>query len=518
MAEALLAALRDALGENAVASGAEVPERNRNDWSPLPPVTPLAVVRPSTPEGVATAMGLAHRHGVPVVPQGGLTGLAGGARPVADGIALSLERLVGIEEIDPDAATMTVRAGTTLEMIQNAAAAAGFMVAIDLGARGSCAIGGNLSTNAGGNRVIRYGMAREMVLGLEVVLPDGTLVTGLNKMLKNNAGYDLKQLFLGSEGTLGIITRAVLRLWPLPEATMAAMCGLADYTAVLRLLRTARRKLGPILSAFEVMWPDYWEVATGQVPNVRRPIQGSHGFYVLVEAQGSADFDEQRFAGWLEAQLEAEVLADAAVAASLQDVRRFLGGPRRGSGIQDRARPSCLLRYRAARRGDGRLCPRLPSGFGRGPRRLHELLLRPHRRRQHAYHIPRAGHRSAAVRRYGRDRLRPRPPAWRHGLGRAWHRPEEEALSVLRAQRAGARPHAATQNGTGPNGRPQSRQGRLTFGSANRRHRCLPAHFGSRQDLSLLTPLTQNSGIATDGLCEALSAARSAGAPCGEFG
>ena len=137
------------------------------------------------------------------------------------------------------------------------------------------AIGGNLSTNAGGNRVLRYGMAREMVLGLEVVLPDGTLVTGLNKMLKNNAGYDLKQLFLGSEGTLGIITRAVLRLWPLPEVTMAALCGLADYAAVLQLLRTARRGLGPILSAFEVMWPDYWEVATGQVPNVRRPIQGS---------------------------------------------------------------------------------------------------------------------------------------------------------------------------------------------------------------------------------------------------
>ena len=323
MAEALLAALREALGEGAVAAGGEVPERNRNDWSPLPPVTPLAVVRPSTPEGVATAMAIAHRHGIPVVPQGGLTGLAGGARPVADGIALSLERLVGIEEIDPDAATMTVRAGTTLETIQNAAAEAGFMVAIDLGARGSCAIGGNLSTNAGGNRVIRYGMAREMVLGLEVVLPDGTLVTGLNKMLKNNAGYDLKQLFLGSEGTLGVITRAVLRLWPLPEVTMAALCGLTDYAAVLRLLRAARRGLGPILSAFEVMWPDYWDVATGKVANVRRPIAGPHGFYVLVEAQGTDALDEGRFARWLEAQLEDGIIEDAAVAGSLREVRDF---------------------------------------------------------------------------------------------------------------------------------------------------------------------------------------------------
>jgi FAD/FMN-containing dehydrogenase len=166
-------------------------------------------------------------------------------------------------------------------------------------------------------------MAREMVLGLEVVLPDGTLVTGLNKMLKNNAGYDLKQLFLGSEGTLGVITRAVLRLWPLPGATMAALGGLADYAAVLRLLRAARHGLGPILSAFEVMWPDYWDVATGRVPGIRRPIVGPHGFYVLVEVQGSDGLDERRFEGWLEAQLEADVIEDAAVAGSLRDVRDF---------------------------------------------------------------------------------------------------------------------------------------------------------------------------------------------------
>jgi FAD/FMN-containing dehydrogenase len=316
MAEAFLAELRAALGDAAVATGADMPERNCSDWSQLPPITPLALVRPVTPDGVATAMRLAHRHGVPVVPQGGLTGLAGGARPVPGGIALSLERLVGIEEIDADA-------GTTLEAVQNAAAEAGFMIAIDLGARGSCAIGGNLATNAGGNRVLRYGMAREMVLGLEVVLPDGTLVNGLHKMLKNNAGYDLKQLFLGSEGTLGVITRAVLRLWPLPSVTAAALCGLADYSAVLRLLRNARRGLGPLLSAFEVMWPDYWDMATGSIPGVRSPLAGSHGCYVLIEAQGSDELDAQRFARWLEAQLEDGVLEDAAVANSLREVRDF---------------------------------------------------------------------------------------------------------------------------------------------------------------------------------------------------
>ena len=134
-----------------------------------------------------------------------------------------------------------------------------FFFPLDLGSRGSCAIGGNLSTNAGGNRVIRYGMTRELVLGLEVVLPDGTIVTSLNKLMKNNAGYDLKHLFIGSEGTLGIITRVVLRLFPKPRSTMAALCAAADYPAVLALLDAARSGLGPLLSAFEVMWPDYWK-------------------------------------------------------------------------------------------------------------------------------------------------------------------------------------------------------------------------------------------------------------------
>ena len=181
-------------------------------------------------------MRICHRHGVAVVPQGGLTGLCGGARAAPDQIALSLERLVGVEEIDAASATMTVRAGTPLEAVQQAADAAGFFCPLDLGARGSCAIGGNLSTNAGGNRVIRYGMARDMVLGLEAVLADGTVVTSLNKMMKNNAGYDLKHLFIGSEGTLGIITRAVLRLYPKPASTMVALCAVEDYAGALTLL------------------------------------------------------------------------------------------------------------------------------------------------------------------------------------------------------------------------------------------------------------------------------------------
>jgi FAD/FMN-containing dehydrogenase len=315
--------LRAALGDRAVLAGEDSPQRNRQDRSTLSAIEPLAVVRPSDPAGVATAMRIAAAWGVPVVPQGGMTGLAGGARPVAGGIALSLERLVGIEEIDRASSTMTVLAGTTLETIQRAAEDAGLYFALDLGARGSCAIGGNVSTNAGGNRVLRYGMTREMVLGLEVVLPDGTLVTSLNKMLKNNTGYDLKQLFIGSEGTLGIITRVVLRLFPRPSNTMAALCGLPSYDAVLSLLSSARGSLGPILSAFEVMWPDYWETATRKVSGVRDPLTAAHPFYVLVEAQGNKDADQQGFEAWLETQVESEVISDAAVAQSLGDVKAF---------------------------------------------------------------------------------------------------------------------------------------------------------------------------------------------------
>ena len=223
---------------------------------------------------------------------------------------------------------MTVWAGTPLETIQQAAAEAGFFCPLDLGARGSCAIGGNLSTNAGGNRVIRYGMAREMVLGLEVVLADGTVMTSLNKMIKNNAGFDLKHLFIGSEGTLGVITRIVLRLFPKPASTMVAMCAAKDYGTVLQILSAARNGLGPTLSAFEVMWPDYWETAVNQI-GVRNPFAGDnepYGAYVLVEALGTDPaVDGPRFEAWLEQLLESGTVPNAVVAQSVADQKALWG-------------------------------------------------------------------------------------------------------------------------------------------------------------------------------------------------
>lgn len=317
-------ALVEALGEGVVAVGEAVPERNRQDWSTVVPVTPLALVRPRTTAEVAAAVRLCHAHKVAVVPQGGLTGLCGGAAPTADAVAISLERMRGVEAIDEAAGTMVVLAGTPLETVQAAADEAGFLCPLDLGARGSCSIGGNIATNAGGNRTVRYGMTRDMVLGLEVVLPDGTVLGAMNRLVKNNTGYDLKQLFIGAEGTLGIVTRAVLRLQPKPRFVTAAFCGLPDFASVVTLLKEARAGLGGTLAAFEVLWPAFYDLITTKAQAIRKPLTGRHERYVLLEIQGGdAEFEEPRLEAFLGRMLEQGVLEDAALARSTADVKAF---------------------------------------------------------------------------------------------------------------------------------------------------------------------------------------------------
>lgn len=325
MAHALLDALRAIVGEPQLFAGERIDARYLRDWMVKQPLgMPLAVVRPADTQQVSRVLAACHGARTPVVPQGGLTGLAGGAVPVAGCVALSLERLDGIEEIDTAAATLTAGAGATLQAVQEAAHGAGLFFPLDIGGRGSCRIGGNLSTNAGGNRVLRYGMARDLVLGLEAVLADGTVLTHMNKMLKNNTGYDLKQLFIGSEGTLGVITRAVLRLFPQPRSACTALCAVRDYPAVLRLLGHAKAGLGPLLSAFEMMWPDFYEWVTTRVQGLPRPLPLGHGAYVLVEAMGTEqDADQQRFEAVLGQALEAGIVQDAVIAQSGAEARRI---------------------------------------------------------------------------------------------------------------------------------------------------------------------------------------------------
>jgi FAD/FMN-containing dehydrogenase len=312
----LIGQLRAALGDGAVLEHGDIGARHVSDKSETGRSAPLALVRPRTIEEVSKILGLCHAAGAPVVAQGGMTGLAGGGNLGGGEIAISLELLRGIEEVDSASATMTVKAGTPLEECQMAAADAGLFLALDLGSRGSCQIGGNLSTNAGGIRVIRYGMAREQVLGLEAVLADGTIVSSMNKMLKNNAGYDLKHLFIGSEGTLGIITRAVLRLHPPPGEITTVLCALGSYGDAVTLLRRAQAELGGII-AYEAMWRDYFDYNAKALK--LEFFTEAHPFWVILESTEAMD----RIQGFLGSCIESGIVRDALPAQSQQQARAF---------------------------------------------------------------------------------------------------------------------------------------------------------------------------------------------------
>jgi FAD/FMN-containing dehydrogenase len=306
-----------------VSTEPDVLDKHACDWSNVDRQRPLAVLRPRSIANVSLALKTCNELGLAVVPQGGLTGLAGGATPRAGQIVLSLELLKGVEEIDRDSATMTVLAGTPLEAAQKAAAEAGLYLALDIGSRGSCQIGGNIATNAGGNHVIRYGMARAQVLGLETVLADGTVLTSLTKVMKNNAGYDLNQLFIGSEGTLGIVTRVVLRLHAQPQSRITALIATPDYKATVKLLRRLQGSLGEI-SGFEAMWPDFYRYVVEHPTTGVRPMPPDHPVYALIEYQGNeAERDRERFEACLGEAIEAREALDGVIAQSEREARSF---------------------------------------------------------------------------------------------------------------------------------------------------------------------------------------------------
>ncbi|MEO8315775.1 MAG: FAD-binding oxidoreductase [Pseudomonadota bacterium] len=279
----------------------------------------MALVFPRSTEQVSQVLRYCNDHGIGVQPQGGLTGLAGGAVPVGPCVVVALDRMRAIKEIDVAAGTITVEAGVTMEAVQKAADAAELFYPLDLGGRGSCQIGGNVSTNAGGNRVLRYGMARDLVLGVEAVLADGTVIDALRKVIKNNSGYDLRQLFIGAEGTLGIVTQIVLRLFPKPRSNCTGICAVQDYAGVLELLRRARAGFGSLLSAYEVMWPDFYHMGTvglGRKP----PLELGHGAYVLIETLGTdPESDQARYESVIGEAIEAGVVQDAIIAQSQRE-------------------------------------------------------------------------------------------------------------------------------------------------------------------------------------------------------
>ncbi len=300
------------LGPAVVLTGDDVHGRSAGIWR-RDTIQAKALVRARSTQDVSRAMAICHAHNQRVIAHGGLTGLVHGGDTSPDDVVISLARMNLIEEMDPIDRTAVVQAGVILQNLQEAADAQGLMYPLDLGGRGSCTIGGNISTNAGGNRVIRYGMTRDMILGLEAVLADGTVVSSMNRMIKNNAGYDLKQLFIGTEGSLGIVTRAVVRLREKPTTQSTLFVAVESFAHLGQLLKMMDARTGGTLSAFEVMWNNFYTLVTTAPAKSRPPLPQTFPFYVLIEAMGA---EETVVQSALEAAYESGLVADAVVANS----------------------------------------------------------------------------------------------------------------------------------------------------------------------------------------------------------
>lgn len=316
--EALAGRLADIVGPSQLFGAADVEERYCTDILRKSRSMPGFVVRPGCVAEVSEILRLANGLTIPVTALGGNTGLVGGAIAEEGGILLSLERLTRVNEVDGLSMTATVESGVSVEALQNAVGAEGLILPLDLGSRGSATIGGVISTNAGGTRVLRWGMMRDMVLGLQAVLADGTVVSSLGKSLKDNAGYDWKHLLIGTEGTLGIVTQAVLRLRPAPRSTQTALVATGTVGDAARILRYLQGRLGGQLSSFELMWRNFYEFVTeAQLAKRPRPLPAEHGMYILIETLGDdEESDGMIFNQGLEHLFDEGLLADAVIAQS----------------------------------------------------------------------------------------------------------------------------------------------------------------------------------------------------------
>ena len=320
---ALVNALRTAVGAANVLVEGDL-SAYEQDWRKRYRGRALAVVRPANTTEVSAVVRLCARHGAGLVPQGGNTGLVGGSVPDASGtqVLLSLSRMNRVRGLDAANLTLTVEAGCVLQVVQETAAAQGFLFPLSLAAEGSCTLGGNLATNAGGTQVLRYGNARELCLGLEVVTAQGEVWDGLAGLRKDNTGYDLRDLFIGSEGTLGVITAATLKLYPQPAARMTALAALPSLEAAVSLLQLAQAKLGSGLTGFEVMNRFSLSLVRKHFPQLRQPLPEA-AWTVLLEQSDTESEAHARalFEGLLESAMELGVITDAAVAESIDQSR-----------------------------------------------------------------------------------------------------------------------------------------------------------------------------------------------------
>lgn len=323
-AQIIVRQLIDALGSDRVLVGSALEGRYAHIWKMDVPLRALCVVLPVSTSEVARCCAICHAHRQRMVVHGGLTGLTGATVSEEEDVVISLERMDKVEEVDEYSRTMQVQAGAILEQVQEVARDRGLYFPLGFGARGSARIGGCIATNAGGVNVIKYGMTRNLVLGLEVVLPDGRIINGMKKLTKDNTGYALSQLFIGSEGTLGIITRAVLRLSALPVSRKAAWLGFADFEAAVQWLRRSEAVLGGKLVAFEMLWGDTYAAQTVAGGPYKAPLAQGYPFYVLMEMQGwDSRSDDLQLEALLEEGIAAGYFEDAVLGQTAADLQWF---------------------------------------------------------------------------------------------------------------------------------------------------------------------------------------------------
>ena len=333
-------ALKNMLGDALLITAPEDMLRYCRDWHGDVTSSAVAVIRPRSTEEVSAAVMACAELDLAIIPQGGNTGLVLGGIPDAPAgqVVLSLERMQAIRTIDPDDFSAVVEAGCILSDFKDAVEHEGLFFPLSLGAQGSCRIGGNVSTNAGGINVLRYGMTRELVLGLEVVLPDGTIWNGLSTLRKDNRGIDLKQLFIGAEGTLGIITAVSVKLYPMPEHVETALLGLNSLDDAIKLYRRARRECCDLMSAFEFMPPVAFTLAIEAIPDLKMPIAGDYPAYVLMEISGSGLVDTaDLMSRFLEGVMEEGLVLDGVIASSkaqAQSLWLFREGMNEGQALR----------------------------------------------------------------------------------------------------------------------------------------------------------------------------------------
>jgi len=316
--------LKEKLGLEKILTGDDLKNRYYHIWKMEEGLNALAVILPMSTQDISDCLKICHDHNQKVVIHGGLTNLVGGTETNGDEIVITTERMNKIEELDELSRTMTVQAGVILENVQNKANEKSLLFPLNFGAKGSAQMGGIISSNAGGLRVLRFGMTRQLVLGLEVVLADGTIINSMKKIIKDNSAYDLKQMFIGSEGTLGVVTRAIIKLIEKPSSRTSCYAGINGYQNVISFLKFMDKGFAGKLSGFELIFGDTFKTMTSHPSEAKPPIPHGYEFYVLVESLGSdQDKDQALLLSLLEEALGQEIILDAAVADGESDMNWF---------------------------------------------------------------------------------------------------------------------------------------------------------------------------------------------------